>query len=191
MQVPLGIGSPEKAVVAHFAGIQSQCVVRCSDGRALEVARWRFEERSPLALVSQVSWFGGDITQKGPGGRDFFTNPDGTISPTFAPRFVLGIDLPRLILVPRGSANTCVFEHAGNLRAKRSGVPLTLANLPGVAVVPYFRGRRANQHYSYIYLALGPASDAIGCRFRGGHLISERHDMVFDCEHGLYSEGDA
>lgn len=178
-------------MVAVFSG---NFLLRASDRRAFDVAFWRYEEGNSLSVLSEQTCpfkrrVESDPSRAG-GGRDFRLNPDGTISPCAAPEFVLGVAPPRLVLVPPGSPRRCVFDNADALRAGKGSVPLTLANFPGVAIVPMYPHPRTIGEWSYLEVAAGPASAALCAHLEAPFIVSEVDNRVLDVAMWRYQEGE-
>lgn len=108
--------------------------------------------------------------------------------------------LRKLILVKADSDQRCIFEHAATLKQKKvpsvghgacgaEGVLLTLSSHPGLAVIPVTRDAQQHDVWSYIELAVGPATAAIGALTDGTFIARSDDGRVFDIAHWKYEEG--
>eukprot|EP00927_Polykrikos_kofoidii_P053863 TRINITY_DN4839_c0_g1_i1.p1 TRINITY_DN4839_c0_g1~~TRINITY_DN4839_c0_g1_i1.p1 ORF type:complete len:755 (+),score=127.75 TRINITY_DN4839_c0_g1_i1:101-2266(+) len=205
----LGVGDPSAAVCASF----KDGFLTCEDnGYVLDVQHWIYQVENPVLMLKQGDDAAEPKTRNPSGGRSFKVNlPDGTVSPMWADDLVLGVAIPRLVLVQRDSPNKCLFENAEVLR-KGTLAPLVVLS-PGegkLAVVPETEEPYGANSIKYIPLRLGQRSDAVVASFDGTYIEREKmistttvksangvvrynretvHEMVFDVAWGDLKAG--
>ena len=86
--------------------VKEKWIERTIDGDWMDVRAWQYKEENIVHMLHNL--YGNRPTGEG---QDFVVNNDGTISPANATWLCLGVEQPRMVLVPRASPRVLHFAN--------------------------------------------------------------------------------